>query len=76
MGEITIAIEDEVLAHLRMRALARNQSVQDLVREMISNEAPTSAAEKLAAFRRVRAMTPCKLTTSSTDMIRADRDSR
>lgn len=76
MGEITIAIDDEVLARLRMRAQARNQSLQDFLREMISNDVPASAAEKLAAFMRVRAMTPRKLTTSSTDMIRADRDSR
>ncbi len=76
MGEITIPLDDRVLARLRLQAEARNLSVEQLVQEMLGANISTGAEERIAAFRRLRAMTLRPLASDSTELIRTDRDSR
>ena len=69
-------IDDEVIERLRRRAAAREQALEQTLREILIEAARPTRAERVAEIDRIRAMTPKRLTDDSTDLIRAERDRR
>jgi antitoxin FitA len=67
-------LPDEVVARLKARAAGRRRSLEQELREIVSEAARPSREEIIAEIDRIRAMTPGKLASNSTDMIREDRD--
>ena len=51
-------------------------SLEQQLRDVLAEAAKPSRAELIADIRRIRSMTPRKLTTDSTDLIREERDRR
>jgi plasmid stability protein len=77
MGQLLVRnLDDGVVERLKRRAEARTISLEQLLREILSDAAGPSRQELVAEMDRIRAMTPKKLATSSTDLIREDRDRR
>lgn len=77
MGQLLVRNLDEgVVDRLKRQAEARKISLEQLLREVLAAAAGPSRQELVAEMDRIRAMTPKKLATSSTDLIRADRDRR
>ncbi|MCW5770529.1 MAG: hypothetical protein KIT16_02750 [Rhodospirillaceae bacterium] len=77
MGQLLVRnLDDGVIERLKRQAEARRISLEQLLREVLADAAGRSRAEMLAEMDRIRAMTPRKLATSSTDLIRKDRDRR
>jgi plasmid stability protein len=77
MGQLLVRnLDDAVIERLKRQAEVRKISLEQLLREVLSAAAGPSRKEILAQMDRIRAMTPKKLTTSSTDLIREDRDRR
>lgn len=77
MGQVLIRNLDEgVVDRLKRQAEARKISLEQFLREVLSAAAGPSRKEALEAADRIRRMTPKRLTDDSTDLIRADRDSR
>ena len=77
MGQLLVRnLDDGVVERLKRQAEARKISLEQLLREVLAAAAGPSRAEILAAADRIRRMTPKRLTDDSTDLIRADRDSR
>lgn len=77
MGQLLVRnLDDGVIERLKRQAESRRISLEQLLREVLADAAGPSRAEMLAEMDRIRAMTPRKLTTSSTDLIRKDRDRR
>ena len=69
-------LDDTVIAAHKRRAAARGVSLEQQLRDVLTEAAIPSRREIVADVRRIRAMTPSKLTTDSADLIREDRDSR
>jgi plasmid stability protein len=67
-------LPDEVVARLKARAAGRKRSLEQELRDILSEAARPSREEILADIDRIRAMTPRKLQSDSTDLIREDRD--
>jgi plasmid stability protein len=77
MGQLLVRnLDDGVVERLKRQAEARKVSLEQLLREILSSAAGPSREDMLAEMDRIRAMTPKKLRTSSTDLIREDRDRR
>lgn len=77
MGQLLVRnLDDGVVERLKRQAEARKMSLEQLLREVLSNAAGPSREEILAEMDRIRAMTPKRLRTDTTDLIRKDRDSR
>jgi plasmid stability protein len=77
MGQLLVRnLDDAVVERLKRQAEARKISLEQLLREILAAAAGPSRKEILATMDRIRAMTPKKLATSSTDLIREDRDRR
>jgi plasmid stability protein len=77
MGQLLVRnLDDSVVERLKRQAEARKISLEQLLREVLSAAAGPARKDILAEMDRIRAMTPKKLTTSSTDLIREDRDRR
>ena len=78
MGQVLIRnIDDDVIERRKAHAAARRQPLEQVLREILSEGARRlTRSERVAIADRIRAMTPRPLTDSSTDLIRADRDSR
>ena len=77
MGQLLVRnLDDGVVERLKRQAEARKISLEQLLREVLSDAAGPSRKELVAEMDRIRAMTPKKLATSSTDLIREDRDRR
>ena len=77
MAQVVIRnIDDDVVERLKAQAAAEKKSLEQKLRDVLSEAAKPTRAEVLAEMRRIRAMTPRPLTTDSADLIREDRDSR
>jgi plasmid stability protein len=77
MGQVIVRkLEDRVIAAHKRRAAARGVSLEQQLRDVLADAAKPSREELIADLRRIRRMTPRRLTTDSADLIREDRDSR
>jgi plasmid stability protein len=79
MAQVIIRnIDDAVIARLRERARAKKQSLEQTLREVLSEAARPSRAELLAEMARIRAMAPPRPPNAPLveDIIRQERDKR
>ena len=81
MGQVVIRnIDERVLDRLKVRAMAQRKSLEQSLRELLTEAARPSRAELLADLERIRAMTPARrpgVTYPTADeLIREDRDTR
>ena len=81
MGQVVIRnIDDRVLERLKLRAMAQRKSLEQSLRELLTEAARPSRAELLADLDRIRAMTPARKPgvtyPTADDLIREDRDTR
>ena len=81
MGQVVIRnIDDRVLERLKVRAMAQRKSLEQSLRELLTEAARPSRAELLADLERIRAMTPARrpgVTYPTADeLIREARDTR
>jgi plasmid stability protein len=77
MGQVIVRkLDDQVIAAHKRRAAARGVSLEQQLRDVLAETATPSRDEVIADLRRIRGMTPRKLTTDSAELIREDRDSR
>ncbi len=81
VGQVIIRnIDDRVLERLKARAKAERKSLEQALRDLLTEAAKPSRAELLADLERIRAMTPprkpgTKYPTAE-EIIREDRDTR
>ena len=81
VGQVIIRnIDDRVLERLKVRATAQRKSLEQSLRELLTETAKPSREELLADLERIRAMTPPRQpgTTYPTaeELIREDRETR
>lgn len=81
MGQVIIRnIDDRVLERLKAQAMAQRKSLEQSLRELLTEAAKPSRAELLADLHRVRAMTPPRKPgvtwPTAEELIREDRDRR
>jgi antitoxin FitA len=81
VGQVVIRnIDDRVLERLKVRAMAQRKSLEQSLRELLTEAARPSRAELLADLERIRAMTPlCRpgvIYPTADELIREDRDRR
>ena len=81
MGQVVIRnIDDRVLDRLRARAVAQRKSLEQALRDLLTDAAKPSRAELLAELERIRAMTPPRVLgviyPTAEELIREDRDTR
>lgn len=78
MGQVLIRnIDDDVIERLKSHAAARKQPLEQALRDILTDAAGRmTRSERVARADRIRAMTPRRLDDDSTDLIRADRESR
>jgi antitoxin FitA len=73
-------IDDAVIERLKSRAAAQHKSLEQSLRDVLTEAAKPRRAELLAEIERIRAMTPPrepgKVYPTAEEMIREDRDSR
>ena len=81
MGQVVIRnIDDRVIERLRARAVANKKSLEQSLRELLTEAARPSRVELVAELDRIRAMTPPRkpgvVYPSAEQLIREDRDTR
>ena len=81
VGQVIIRnIEDRVLERLKARARAQRKSLEQSLRDLLTEAAKPSRAELLADLERIRAMTPTRQPgptyPTAEELIREDRDTR
>jgi plasmid stability protein len=81
VGQVVIRnIDDRVLERLRARAMAQRKSLEQALRDLLTDAAKPSRAELLAELERIRAMTPPRapgvVYPTAEQLIREDRDTR
>jgi plasmid stability protein len=81
VGQVVIRnIDDRVLDRLRARAVAQRKSLEQALRDLLTDAAKPSRAELLAELERIRAMTPPRVLgviyPTAEELIREDRDTR
>ena len=81
MGQVVIRnIDDRVIERLKARAAAQRKSLEQSLRELLSEAAKPGREELLAEIERIRAMTPpCEPGAdypTAEQLVREDRDSR
>ena len=72
-------IDDRVLDRLKARAVAQSKSLEQSLRDLLTEAAKPSRAELRADLERIRAMTPPRepgATYPTEELIRDDRDTR
>ena len=67
-------LPDDVVARLKARAASRRRSLEQELRDILSEAARPSREEIVADFDRIRAMTPKVPQTDSAELIREERD--
>lgn len=67
-------LPDDVVARLKVRARQRKHSLEQELREILREASQPSREEIIADIDRMRATTPHKLQSDSTDLICEDRD--
>jgi antitoxin FitA len=76
VGQILVRnLEDDVIERLKARALKADKSLEQTVRDILTEATKPSRAEILAEMDRIRAQIG-PVTLDATDLIREDRDSR
>ena len=76
MGQILVRnLDDSVIEQLKARALKADKSLEQTVRDILTEATKPSRAEILAEMDRLREETG-PVTLDATDLIREDRDSR
>ena len=68
-------LDDDVVERLRQRARREGRSLEQKLREVLTEAARPNREEIRADMDRIRAMTPAVPQTDSADLIREDRDS-
>lgn len=81
MGQVVIRnLDDRVLDRLRARAAAQRKSLEQSLRDLLTEAARPDRVELLAAVERVRGMTPPAAPgvsyPTAEQLVREDRDSR
>ena len=81
MGQVIIRnLDDRVLNRLKLRAIEQRKSLEQSLRELLTEAAKPSPAELLADLERIRAMTPPHLPGAvypmTEELIRTDRHGR
>jgi antitoxin FitA len=81
VGQVIIRnIDDRVIEHLKARAKAQRKSLEQSLRDLLTEAAKPSRAELLADLERIRAMTPPHKPgvnyPTAEELIREDRDAR
>jgi plasmid stability protein len=81
MGQVVIRnIDDRVIERLRARAVANRKSLEQSLRELLTEAARPSRAELVAELERIRAMIPPRkpgvIYPSAEQLVREDRDTR
>jgi antitoxin FitA len=81
VGQVIIRnIDDRVLERLKARATTQRKSLEQSLRELLTEAAKPSRAELLAELERIRAMTPPRepgaAYPTAEELIRQDRDTR
>jgi plasmid stability protein len=70
-------LDDTVVANLKRKAALRGRSLEQELREILSEASRLAAPERVETSRRIRTLTPAGVPqTDSTEMIREDRDRR
>lgn len=67
-------LDDQVVERLRQRAKAEGKSLEQALRDLLTEAARPDREEILAEMDRIRAMTPAVPQTDSAELIREDRD--
>lgn len=76
MGQLIVRnLDDDVIKRLKKRARLADKSLEQTVRDILSEAARPSREEALAEMHRLRAKIG-RVTLDATDLIREDRDSR
>ncbi len=81
MGQVVIRnIDDRVVERLKARAAAEKKSLEQSLRELLTEAAKPSLSELLAQLERIRAMTPPRkgdaVYPAAEELVREDRDAR
>lgn len=79
MAQVVIRnIDDDVVERLKARAAAEKKSLEQKLRDVLTEAAKPSRAEVIAELRRIREMSPPLQPGAplAEDLIREDRDSR
>lgn len=81
VGQVIIRnIDDRVLERLKARAKAERKSLEQALRDLLTEAAKPSRAELLADLERIQAMTPTRKPgtkyPTAEEIIREDRDTR
>lgn len=79
MAQVVIRnLDDDVVERLKAQAAAEKKSLEQKLRDVLTEAAKPSRAEVLAEVDRIRAMTPPRPPGAplAEDLIREDRDSR
>ena len=81
MSQVVIRnIDDQVIERLKQRAMAARKSLEQCLREVLTEAAKPTREELLAELERIRAMTlprvPGVTYPSAEELIREDRDTR
>ena len=81
VGQVVIRnIDDRVLDRLKARARAQRKSLEQSLRDLLTEAANPSRAELIADLERIRAMTPARppgvTYPTAEQLIREDRDTR
>ena len=59
MGQVLVRnLDDRVIESLRIKAELKGCSLEQELRDVLTNDAPLTREEKIALFRKLRAMTP------------------
>jgi plasmid stability protein len=69
-------LDEQVVSSLKLKAELRGHSLEQELRDILKRAAELTAEEKLVLVDRIRAKQKRRLADDSTDLIRADRDSR
>ena len=76
MGQILIRnLDDDVIARLKARARSQSTSLEQTVRQILTEEAKPSRRDLVEEARRIRERIG-PVSEDSTDLIRRDRDTR
>lgn len=66
-------IDEKVISALKRKAELQGRSLEQMLRETLSEAARLTPAERLDVARRLRAMTPSAKQSDSVDLLREDR---
>ena len=59
MGQVLVRnLDDRVIESLKTKAELKGPSLEEELREVLTNAAPLTPEEKIALFKKLRAMTP------------------